>query len=122
MSRPIKSLPATAALAIALAAGTLAAGEAQAQTVVTPAVAPAPAAPASVDMIITRSSVNLGDVDAGTLKTTTISNVPIPDSSEARKAYGGPDSAGGRATAPHPGPVDPAKQAAAEASTSAPKP
>jgi hypothetical protein len=54
----------------------------------------------------------------------TISSPPIPDSAENRKRYGGPDSAGGRATAPHPGPVTMKghKAHAAAAVDPAPKP
>lgn len=54
---------------------------------------------------VKQTTTPLTDGLSGVLVTTVVSNPAIPDSVAARKAYGGPDSATGRATAPHPGPV-----------------
>ena len=60
-----------------------------------------------VGVLVTRTTTTqLTDGLSGTLINSTISNPPIPDSPDARKDYGGPDSASGRATAPQPCPAE----------------
>ena len=76
--------------------------------------APTPVAPSSSvvtsgpdanGLVTKQTTTPLSDGLSGVLVTTLITNPPIPDSVATRKAYGGPDSASGRATAPHPGPT-----------------
>ena len=66
--------------------------------------APAPASTRAPPVVTTTPMV-MPDGSTGPSTASTVSNAPIPDSVENRRLYGGPDSAGGRATEPHPGPV-----------------
>jgi hypothetical protein len=94
-------------VAAAMASGLCASALAQ---TVTP-----PASPASLEtpvmpmpdsaLFVQKSLTPAKDEMSEPLITSTISNAPIPDSEAARKAWGGPDSASGKATAPQPGPV-----------------
>jgi len=100
-------------LALTLSASLLCAGSGLAQSPAPPATAPTASAPIVVEPMVslTSTTTTLNDGSGGTLTTTTETNPPMPDSVENRKLYGGPDSAGGRATAPHPGPVKAASPA-----------
>ena len=103
MTRTLMAAAATTALLLSLGSGPASTVAAE------PVQAPAPAeivlhepAPAIVSSTVVAP---LDDGSGRMLITETVSNHPIPDSPASRAKNGGPESAGGRATAAQSGPV-----------------